>query len=80
VRLLYGRKTFAYVNVRADHLRIDLPLEAADAGSLRGNVRVRDVQATNPWKVSLYVERKLTPRELTEALRYVHGLLQDGRL
>jgi hypothetical protein len=80
IRLTWGRKTFVYINVRQDHLRIDLALPAEHAQGLRGQVRVRDVQETNPWKVSLYVSGPEDVDAAVDAIRHVHGLLQSGVL
>ncbi len=80
IRLVWARKTFAYINVRADHLRIDLPLDGSQIQGLQGNLRVRDVQETNPWKVSLYVQRDTDVEPAVAALHFVHGMLQRGEL
>lgn len=78
VRLVWGRKTFVYVNVRHDHLRIDLPISAHRTPDLQGEVRVRDVAEENPWKISLYVRRGDDVESPIDAIRYVHDLLEKG--
>jgi hypothetical protein len=80
IRLVWGRQTFAYINVRADHLRIDLPLDRAQVDGLSGDVRVRNVQDKNPWKVSLYVYSDDDVEPAVEALRFVHAKLESGEL
>jgi hypothetical protein len=80
IRLVWGRKTFAYINVRADHLRIDLPLDRSTAAGLSGNIRIREVQKSNPWKVSLYVSSQSDVEAAIAAIKHVHSLLDEGRI
>lgn len=80
VRLAKRGRTFAYVGVRRDHLRIDLRISIDQASGLRAEVRERRVQADNPWKVSIYVRDRQDAEPAIEALRHAHQLLEPGAI
>jgi hypothetical protein len=67
----YGR-TFGYLQVRRDHLRIDLAIPGEEGDALGGKVRKRDVKSTNPLQVSIYVRGAEDTDDAIEALRYAH--------
>jgi hypothetical protein len=74
IRVAVWDRTFAYVQVRRDSLRLDLAMPAEDAEGLGDNARARDVKEDNSFKVSVYVRGPEDVGEALEAMRHAHDL------
>jgi hypothetical protein len=81
LRLTRGTKSFAYVHVRRDHLRIDLAIPGHLAPELpaegQASIRVREVREDNPWQVSFYARDANDAQPAIEAMRFAYNRVKE---